>query len=226
MRRVKNSEEKAHMHYHQITVLILMVVFAAACGTAPTSTSSPTAVPPTPVKAVASPTTLPPTVTLTIELPTSTALPATATNQPPTPVPATEEVETDTNQDNANMREENLMNIQVGDHVLTATLAENSSADALKTALAAGPITINMRDYERMEKVGSLGMNLPRNDEQITAEAGDLILYQGNAFVIYYAPNSWNFTRLGKIKDVTAPELQQILGDGDVTITLSLASGG
>jgi len=118
--------------------------------------------------------------------------------------------------------ETNMMNIQVGDQVLTATLAENSSADALKAALSNGPITIDMRDYGSMEKVGSLGIDLPRNDEQITTEAGDIILYQGNAFVIYYAPNSWNFTRLGKIDNVTAKELREILGDGEVTITLSL----
>ncbi|MGD8403742.1 MAG: cyclophilin-like fold protein [Anaerolineales bacterium] len=42
-------------------------------------------------------------------------------------------------------------------------------------------------------------------------------------FVIYYAPNSWNFTRLGKINTVTAGELKEILGEGNVTITLSLA---
>lgn len=114
------------------------------------------------------------------------------------------------------------MNITVGDTVLTATLVENSSTAALKAALSEGPITIDMRDYGDMEKVGPLGMDLPRNDQQITTEAGDLILYQGNAFVIYYAPNSWNFTRLGKINDVTAEELREILGDGNVTVTLSL----
>jgi hypothetical protein len=119
--------------------------------------------------------------------------------------------------------EGNRMNIEVGDTVLTATLVDNSSVDALKEALSEGPITVDMRDYGDMEKVGSLGMDLPRNDEQITTEAGDLILYQGNAFVIYYAPNSWNFTRLGKINDVTAEELRETLGDGDVTVTLSLA---
>lgn len=115
-----------------------------------------------------------------------------------------------------------MMNIQVGDQVLTATLTENSSADALKAALAKGPITIDMHDYANMEKVGPLGMNLPRNDEPTNAEAGDIILYQGNAFVIYYAPNSWNFTRLGKVDDLSAAELKEILGAGNVTITLSL----
>jgi hypothetical protein len=137
-------------------------------------------------------------------------------------VPPTEEVETDTNQDNSNVMEANSMNIEIGDNVLTATLVDNSSVDALKEALSGGPITVDMRDYGSMEKVGSLGMDLPRNDEQITTEAGDIILYQGSAFVIYYAPNSWNFTRLGKINGVTPEELRDILGDGNVTITLSL----
>lgn len=115
------------------------------------------------------------------------------------------------------------MVVQIGDTTLYATLVENSSTTALKETLAQGPLTINMRDYGSMEKVGSFGITLPTNDEQITTEAGDLILYQGNAFVIYYAPNAWNFTRLGKINDVTADELLQILGSGDVTVTLSLS---
>jgi chitodextrinase len=74
-----------------------------------------------------------------------------------------------------------------------------------------------------MEKVGGLGKTLPTNDERITTEPGDLILYQGNALVIYYAPNTWTFTRLGKITGVTGEELKTILGNGNVTVTLSLS---
>jgi len=159
---------------------------------------------------------------LTTNPPPTVALSATTTDLSPTTVPVTDVVETETNQENSNVTEVNLMNIQVGDRVLTATLVESSSVDALKQVLSKGPITINMHDYGSMEKVGSLGMDLPRNDEQITTEAGDIILYQGSAFVIYYAPNSWNFTRLGKINNVGAEELKEILGDGNVTITLSL----
>lgn len=117
----------------------------------------------------------------------------------------------------------NTLNLQIGDIVLTAELADNSSVDALREMLSAGPLEIDMQDYGDMEKVGSLGQDLPVNDEQITTEAGDLILYQGNSFVIYYAPNTWNFTRLGKINGVSAEELQDILGEGDITVTLSLA---
>lgn len=118
--------------------------------------------------------------------------------------------------------EEGELKIQVGKRVLTADLVSNSSSQALKEALTEKPITIDMQDYGDFEKVGSLGMDLPTNDEQITTEAGDLILYQGNSFVIYYNTNSWNFTRLGKINGVSAEELKDILGNGDVTVTLSL----
>ena len=114
------------------------------------------------------------------------------------------------------------MKITVGNRELTATLVANSSTEALKEWLRTGPVTINMRDYGNMEKVGSFGRNLPTNDERITTEPGDLILYQGNAFVIYYAPNTWSFTRLGKINGVTRQDLLAVLGEGNVTVTLSL----
>lgn len=119
---------------------------------------------------------------------------------------------------------EMILNIQAGEHLLTATLAQNSSVDALVSMLSEGPVTIRMSDYANMEKVGTLPESLPRNDEQISTDAGDLILYQGNSFVIYYDTNSWNFTRLGKVNDVTQQELKEILGDGDVTVELSLST--
>ena len=117
---------------------------------------------------------------------------------------------------------EETLDIQIGDRVLTAELADNSSAEALAELLADGPLTLELQDYGNMEKVGPIGTDLPRNDEQITTEAGDIILYQGNSFVIYYAPNSWNFTRLGKINDLSEPELRELLGEGSVTVTLSI----
>ncbi len=128
----------------------------------------------------------------------------------------------DTADTNQNEIKTKTMNIKIGNKVLTATLVDNSSVDALIDALSKGQIKIEMRDYGNMEKVGSLGMDLPRNDESIKTQAGDLILYQGSAFVIYYAPNSWNFTRLGKIDNINGEELKEILGEGDVTVTLSL----
>ena len=78
-----------------------------------------------------------------------------------------------------------------------------------------------MHDYDSFEKVGPLPKSLPRNDTQITTRAGDIILYQGNQITIYYDVNSWNFTKLGKVEDVTQDELKQILGKGNVTAEFS-----
>ena len=108
--------------------------------------------------------------------------------------------------------------------VWTATLADNSSAAALKELLQKDDISLALHDYSNFEKVGPLGSSLPTNDEQITTEAGDLILYQGNQFVMYYASNSWSFTRLGKINGVSQSEMQEVLGQGNVNITLSLTN--
>ena len=82
-----------------------------------------------------------------------------------------------------------------------------------------------MSDYGNFEKVGPLGQSLPTNNQQITTEAGDIILYQGNQITIYYDRNSWNFTRLGKINGVTSRQLRDILGSGDVSVTFSLEKG-
>ena len=109
-----------------------------------------------------------------------------------------------------------------GGKTFTATLEDNSSTQALKEQLVKGDIIVEMEDYASMEKVGSLGIRLPRNDRQTTTGPGDLILYQGHNFVIYYDTNSWSFTRLGKIDNATQAELKAALGKGDVRVTLSL----
>ena len=113
------------------------------------------------------------------------------------------------------------MKVQIGDTIFTATLADNSSVDALKELMADGPLTLNMSDYANMEKGADLGVILPQNNEQMNTQAGDIILYQGRTFVIYYDTNSWSLTPIGKIDNVDAEELREVLGTGDVTVTLS-----
>lgn len=65
------------------------------------------------------------------------------------------------------------MKIQVGDTIFTATLAGNSSVDALKELMEDGPLTLNMNDYAGMEKGADLGVTLPQNNEQMNTQAGD-----------------------------------------------------
>ena len=125
------------------------------------------------------------------------------------------------NQSNNN-GETSILYLHINNRELTATLVDSSSTRALRELLAINPIIINMSDYGGFEKVGSLGTTLPQNNQQITTQSGDLILYQGNQFVIYYDQNSWSLTRLGKINNVSQQELINILGTGSVVVTLSL----
>ena len=110
----------------------------------------------------------------------------------------------------------------VGDETLIIKPEDNSSADALIELLKRGDIAVAMHDYGGFEKVGSLGASIPTNDERITTEPGDLILYQGNQITIYYDTNTWSFTRLGKVQGMTTEQIFEVLGDGDPTVVFSL----
>ena len=63
---------------------------------------------------------------------------------------------------------------------------------------------------------------MPRNDREITAGPGDLILFQGNTLALYYGENTRSLTRLARNFKFTGEELLEILGDGDVTVEISV----
>ena len=112
------------------------------------------------------------------------------------------------------------MKIEVNGSTFTATLADNAAADALVDWVEEGPVTLELSDYAGFEKVGPLGRSLPASDSQTTTHAGDIVLYQGDQIVLFYGSNSWSYTRLGRIDDLTGWE--DALGGGDVSVTLSL----
>ena len=116
------------------------------------------------------------------------------------------------------------ISITVGTQTISATLADNSSADAFLELLKKGDVTVDMSDYGGFEKVGALPESIVRNDEQITTEPGDIILYQGNQITIYYGVNTWSFTKLGHVNGLSQAELKTVLGSGGVTAVFSLAA--
>ena len=120
----------------------------------------------------------------------------------------------------------NTITLTAGGRSFTATLVENQATEALKARLAQGPVDIRMEDYGDMEKVGSFGFSLPRNDASTTTSPGDMVLYQGNSLVIFYGSNSWSYTRLGRLDDASTRErvLELLGGVGTVTVTLSLGT--
>lgn len=112
------------------------------------------------------------------------------------------------------------MTLQIGNSSFTATLEHNAAVDAFVEMMRDAPVSISMSDYSGFEKVGSLGTSLPADDRQTTTHAGDIVLYNGNQIVIFYGSNSWSYTRLGTIDDLSGWE--EALGSGDVMVTFSL----
>ncbi|MBS5063307.1 MAG: hypothetical protein KHZ58_05985 [Hungatella hathewayi] len=112
------------------------------------------------------------------------------------------------------------MNVHIGNSTFTATLEDNPAVDSLVQMMEDAPVVIEMSDYSGFEKVGSLGTNLPASNSQTTTQSGDIVLYNGNQIVIFYGSNSWSYTRLGKIDDLSGWE--EALGSGDVTVTFSV----
>lgn len=112
------------------------------------------------------------------------------------------------------------LNVEVKGTIFTATLEDNAAVDALVEMMREALVVIEMSDYSGFEKVGPLGTSLPTSNSQTTTQAGDIVLYNGNQIVIFYGSNSWNYTRLGKIDDLTGWE--EALGSGDTTVTFSI----
>ncbi len=115
---------------------------------------------------------------------------------------------------------ERSMTLKIGEREVQVTWEDNASVEDLKK-LAASDLTIKMSMYGGFEQVGSIGQAITRDDKQTRTKPGDIVLYSGDQIVMFYGSNSWSYTRLGKI-NLTEKELNDLLGNGDVTITLSL----
>ena len=118
--------------------------------------------------------------------------------------------------DEENNDMEDSMRLLIGEKEVPVTWEENASVEALKKLC---PATIQMSMYGGFEQVGSIGQSIVRNDKQTKTSYGDIVLYSGDQIVIFYGSNSWSYTRLGHI-DLTQQEMKDLLGGGDVTITL------
>lgn len=117
---------------------------------------------------------------------------------------------------------ERVLTMKIADKEVNVQWENNESVEALKNLVKEQPLTIRMSMYGGFEQVGPIGTSLPRNDAQTTTLAGDIVLYSGNQLVVFYGSNSWAYTRLGHITDKDVAELTDLLGNGDVTITLNL----
>ena len=107
----------------------------------------------------------------------------------------------------------------------SATLVDNSATQTLVAKLQEAPVTVTLND-NNFEIWGALGFSLPTSNEQVNAQAGDVVLYSGNNICIFYDSNSYSYTRLGKIDGLSESELRTFLkaGQSSINVTLSLTN--
>jgi hypothetical protein len=140
-------------------------------------------------------------------------------------------VETDTNEskEQAEMKKtdestlaDNQISVTVGSSSFIVNLEDNETAKALREMIADEDLTISASNYGGFEKVCQLGKTLPRNDNQITTEAGDVMLYSGNQIVFFYGANSWSYTKIGKVEASSIEELESVLSGSETEVILSI----
>lgn len=130
------------------------------------------------------------------------------------------EMGTEETQEQLRQEEITEMKVEVNEYIFYATLEKNDAVTELVEMMREQPVVINMSDYSGFEKVGSLGTTLSSSNSQTTTKAGDIVLYNSNQIVVFYGSNSWSYTRIGHITDLTG--WKEALGAGDVTITFSI----
>ncbi len=150
----------------------------------------------------------------------STSNPTIELSQPTTQEPDSTSYDTTTQ----TKEDDELMNktlfLKIGNAEVDVNWLDNDSVTALKK-LSKDELTIEMHIYGDFEQVGSLGTSITSADTRITTSTDDIVLYSSNQIVIFYDSNTWTYTKLGHI-NLSKSELTDLLGDGDVTITITL----
>ena len=121
----------------------------------------------------------------------------------------------------ASETETDTMRMSINGTDVTVDWENNQAVADLQALVADAPLTVNLSMYGGFEQVGPLGTYLTSDDVQTTTSAGDIVLYAGNQIVIFYGSNSWAYTRLGHITGQSAEGMTELLGNGDVSITIT-----
>lgn len=118
------------------------------------------------------------------------------------------------------------MYITIDGRTEAVTLTNNSATQTLVAKLQEASVTVTLNSSGGFEIWGALGFSLPTSNEQINAQPGDIVLYNGSNICMFYGTNSWNYTLLGKIDGLSESELRTFLkaGESNISVTLSLSN--
>ena len=125
----------------------------------------------------------------------------------------------------AQTRQEKLY-ITIDGMTKTATMVDNAATQELVARLQQAPVTVTLNSSGGFEIWGALGFSLPTSNEQVNAQPGDIVLYNGSNICMFYGTNSWSYTRLGHIDGLSESELRTFLkaGESNISVTLSLSN--
>ena len=118
------------------------------------------------------------------------------------------------------------MYITIDGRTEAVTLTNNSATQALVAKLQEASVMVTLNSSGGFEIWGALGFSLPTSNEQINAQPGDIVLYNGSNICMFYGTNSWNYTLLGKIDGLSESELRTFLkaGESNISVTVSLSN--
>lgn len=123
-----------------------------------------------------------------------------------------------------NEKNENInLTLSVDGTPLRVKWENNASVSELRELAEDGNLTIKAHQYGGFEQVGSLPQRIESNDVHMTAQPGDIMLYSSNSVVVYYGTNTWSYTKLGHIENLSEAQLKELLSGETVTLTFSLS---
>lgn len=117
-------------------------------------------------------------------------------------------------------KERREMTLSIDGRIMHVIWEDNETVQALKTALEKEQIRVRATRYGGFEQVRRLAQSFTRNDVEMTSSPGDIVLYSGNQIVIFFGSNSWSYTKLGQLKDISQEELRALLDRDSVEILI------
>ena len=120
----------------------------------------------------------------------------------------------------------NTIYVTIDGQTQSMTLADTQAAQELVARLQNGPLTISLNTNDDFEIWGPLGFSLTTSNRQMTAQAGDVVLYSGSNICLFADTNSWSYTPLGHFDNITGNDLRTFLkiGESNISVTLSLTN--
>ena len=140
------------------------------------------------------------------------------------PIPSEQPSQTNEETETPDTQEETekMLKLYIDEQEITVTWENNESVMALFELAEKGSVNITTSRYGGFEQVGPIGQSLPRHDVHTETGPGDIVLYSGNQIVVFYGTNSWSYTKLGHIENMSNQELTQLLNKNNVSLRLSI----